>query len=99
MVGVVLDFPLAHGSGHDVEVLEIVAGRRGDRVVAPRNENRIPVEYGHRLIEGALLVVDPLHGETLLWLYRVVVGLLQVGLVRAVVPIMPVWRVAVWRVT
>ena len=48
----------------------------------------------HRLIEGALLIVDPLHGETLLRLYPVVVGLLQVGFVRAVVPIMLVRRVA-----
>ena len=94
MVGVVLDLPLARGAGHDVEVVEVVARRRGDHVVALGDEHHVPVAEGQRLVEGTVLGVDPLDGEALHGLDPMVVGPLQVGLTRAVVLVVLVQRVA-----
>ena len=45
VVGVVGDGPGAGGAGHHVEVVEVVAGRRRDRVVAPGNEDGVAVAH------------------------------------------------------
>src|SRR5919107_515591 len=94
VVWVVLDLPLPHRPGHDVQVVEVVAGGRGDRVVALRDQHHVPVIKGECLVERAVLGVDPLQREALLRADPVVVSLLQVCLVRAIIPIVLVRRVA-----
>src|SRR5215207_11475723 len=94
MVGVVLDLPLAHGPGHHVEVVQLVARRGRDHVVAPRHQHDVAVVKRQRLVERTILGVDPLQGEAPFRLYPVVVGLLQVPLARWVLRIVLVGRVA-----
>src|SRR5918995_492188 len=94
VVGVVLHLPLAHRSRHYVQVVEVVAWRRGDGVVASGHKHGVVVPDSQRLVERAVLRVDLLDGEALYRLDLVVVGLFQVTLVREGVLVVLVRRVA-----
>src|SRR5215207_1241788 len=50
VVGVVLDLPLSNGTGHDVEVVEVVARRRRDHVVTLRHQHHVTVVEGQGLV-------------------------------------------------
>jgi hypothetical protein len=61
-------------------VVEVIAGRRRDPVVAARHEHGVAVADRQRLVQLAVRGVDPLEGETLGGANAVEVGLLQRGL-------------------
>src|SRR5215208_5449789 len=86
--------PLTNGSCHDVEVVEVVARRRRDYVVTLRYEHGIAIVERKRLVELAVLGVDPLQREALVGFDLVVVGLLEVPLARRVICVVFVGRVA-----
>src|SRR5215213_1426529 len=94
VVGVVLDLPLSNGTGHDVEVVEVVARRRSDHVVTLRHQHHIPVVERQGLVERAVFGIDPLQRETLLRPEPVIVGLLKVPLARGIVLVVLVRRIA-----
>src|SRR5918994_6118714 len=94
VVGVVLDLPLAYRSCHDVEVVQVVAWRRRDHVVTLRHEHHIAVMERQGLVERAVFGIDSLQREAFVWTDLMVVRLLQVSLVRWVIPVVFVRRVA-----
>ena len=57
------DPPLADRAGHHVQVVEVVAGARGDRVEAAGNEDDVAVARGEGLVERAVGRVDALERE------------------------------------
>src|ERR1700730_14658503 len=62
---IVAENPFPLGAGHDIEIVEIVAVRRADGMVAPRHQDDIAVIDADRLIEGAIVSVDALESEAL----------------------------------
>ena len=69
--------PLPHRPGHHVEIIKIEAGRRADRVIAPRHLHHVAVGHRHRLVERKVGGVDTLHGKSDPAREAVVVGLLE----------------------
>src|SRR5215218_6314433 len=94
VVGMVLYPPLAHGSCHDVEIVEVVARGRRDHVVTLRHEHYVTVVERKRLVERAVFGVDPLQSEAFVGSDLMVVSLFQVPLARGVIPVVFVRRVA-----
>src|SRR5215203_6023355 len=91
---VVAEAPDPAWAGHDIQVIEAVAVRRADRVVAPRHEHDVAVLDRHRLVERAVVGVDALDGVALGRVEAVVIGLLEERLVRQRVAVMLVRRIA-----
>jgi hypothetical protein len=81
----IVEFPGAHGAGHDVEVVEVVAVDGGAGVVAFWDHGDVAVFDGHRFVELAIVGVDALKGEALGWVEAVVIGFLKLGFVGQVV--------------
>ena len=75
--GIVVEAPGALRAGHHVEIIEVVAVRGADGVIAARHQHHIAVADRHRLVEFAVVGVDPLQRETLRRRKAVIVGLLQ----------------------
>src|ERR671914_284340 len=94
VVGVVLDLPLSNGTGHDVEVVEVVARWRRDNMVTLRHQHHITVVERQGLVERTVFGVNPLQRETLLGPEPVIVGLLKVPLARGIVLVVLVRRIA-----
>jgi hypothetical protein len=94
VVGIVGHGPRAHRPGHDVEVVDGVAGRGRDRVVAARDQHDVAVAHGQRLVERAVGGVHALEREPLRRADAVVVGLLEEGLLGHRVAVVLVRRVA-----
>src|SRR5688500_19203340 len=65
MIRVERYLPLPARTGHDVEVIEVVARRRRHRVVAARNEHEGAVPDRDDLIEGPVVGSDAPAGEPL----------------------------------
>ena len=74
------EIPLLLGTGHRVEVVTIVARHRCNRMVATGDEDDVAAVSDDRLIESAILGVNPLQGKALLRLDLVIVRLLEVRL-------------------
>src|SRR3546814_16202381 len=74
--------PLALRTGHDVQIVEVVAVRRADRMIAARHHHAIAVLHRHGLVDAAVVGIDALKGEALARVEPVVVGLLARGLLR-----------------
>src|SRR3546814_11186158 len=74
--------PLALRTGHDVQIVEVVAVRRADRMIAARHHHAIAVLHRHGLVDAAVVGIDALKGEALARVEPVVVGLLERGLLR-----------------
>src|SRR5215208_5267251 len=91
---VVAEAPDPAWAGHDIQVIEAVAVRRADRVVAPRHEHDVAVLDRHRLVERAVVGVDALDGVALGRVEAVVIGLLEERLVRQRVAVILVRRIA-----
>src|SRR4029077_185152 len=67
--------PLSTRTGHHVQVVDLVAGRRGYGVEAARHEHEIAVARGDTLVERAVCGVHALQREaTLRVAHPVVVG-------------------------
>src|SRR5579872_1128889 len=75
VVGVGCGQPPASRAGHHVQVVQVVAGAGGHRVVAARHEHDIPIAHLDRLVERTVVRVDELYGETVGARQPVVVGL------------------------
>src|SRR2546428_10024720 len=82
MVGVGRDQPAARGTGHHVQIVEVVTRTCGHGVVATRDQDDIAVADLDRFVHGAVIRVDELHGEALGSREPVVLRLLDVGLAR-----------------
>ncbi len=88
--GIDLVFPYTVRTGHNVKIVEIKARSRRYDVVALRNQHQVSIVDGNSFIE-AVLGVDALKGETTGGLQAVVIGLLQVSLVRWALGVVFVW--------
>ncbi len=81
-----LIMPRTMRASHNVEIVEITAGRCRDDVIAFGNENQVPIVDSDRFIKS-LVSVHALKGKPIGWLNVMVIGLLQVGLMRRVLGI------------
>src|SRR6195256_6528139 len=79
---------------HHVEVVEVVAGAGGDRMVAARDQDDVSVAHLDRLVQQVVVGVDELHGEPFRPRHAVVVRLLEVGLSWRVVSVVLVGWIA-----
>src|SRR5450830_1218900 len=91
---VVMKMPGALGAGHHVEVIGLVAIRHADRVVTLGHHHQVAVFHRHRLVDAAVVGVHPLEHETLRRVDLVVIGFFEKALVRQVVGVVLVRRVA-----
>jgi hypothetical protein len=78
-------------ASHNVEIIEIATGSGRDDVIALGDEDQVPILDSNGFIKS-LVVVHPLEGEAIGRLHVMVIGLLQVGLMRRVLRIVFVWR-------
>jgi hypothetical protein len=62
---IIVEDPLAHRPGHDIEIIEVIAMRRADRMVPSRYENNITVLHTDCFIDAAVIRVDTLEREAL----------------------------------
>src|SRR5690349_10510851 len=83
--------PHAMRASHNVEIVEITAGSCRDDVITLGDEDQVPILDSDGLIKS-LIVVHALKGKSIGWLHVMVIGLLQVGLMRRVLGIVFVWR-------
>ncbi len=79
--GIDLVLPYTVRTGHNVKIVEIKARSRRYDVIPLRHQHQVSIVDGKGFIE-AVASVDALKGETTGGLQAVVIGLLQVGLVR-----------------
>src|SRR2546425_11671286 len=89
--GINLVFPYAVSPGHDIEIIEIKARSRGYDVIALWHQHQVSIVNCNCFIE-AIVGVDALKGETIGGLKAMVIGLLQVSLMRRGLSIMFVRR-------
>ena len=75
--GSLANFQARRGPGHDVEIIEVVAVRGADRVIAARHQHRVAVADRHRLVEAAVVGIDALERESLRRRQAVVIGFLE----------------------
>ena len=59
-------------------------------MIALRNQDQVSIVDSDRFIIS-LVIVDTLKGEAIVWLNMMVIGFLQVGLVRRVLSVVLVW--------
>ena len=52
-------------TGHDIEVIHLIAIGRAAGVMPPRDQRDVVVLHRHRLVQGAVLGIDPLDAEAL----------------------------------
>src|SRR5688572_859406 len=81
----IVKFPGAARTGHDIQIIEVVAVNGGRRVVAARHHDHAAVLDDDGLVERAIVGIDALEGEALRRVEAVVVGFLEQGLQRQVV--------------
>src|SRR5690606_36772095 len=93
-VGLVASLPGGMLAGQEVQVVAVVAGRHGDRVVAAPDQHRVAVTHDDHVVELPGVVVKALQREAALWRDPVVVDLVQVHLHTRDVLVVPVRRVA-----
>ena len=89
-----MEDPGAFGTGHDIEIIEVVAVRCADRVIAFRHHHHVAILHRHGFVEAAIVGVDALKGEALGRVDAVVVGFLEPGLGRRGIAVVLVRRVA-----
>ena len=89
--GIDLVKPLAMWTSHNVEIVEIKAGGGRDDVIALVDEDQVPILDSNGFFKS-FVVVHPLEGEAIGRLHVMVIGLLQVGLMRRVLGIVFVRR-------
>src|SRR5690606_22945795 len=77
---VVAERPLPVRAGHDVEVIEVVAVRGADRVVAARYHHHVAVLHRDGFVERTVVGVHALESEALGRLQAVVIGFLELRL-------------------
>lgn len=94
MIRIIAEFPYSLRPRHDVQVVHIISGRRGYRMVALRHHNSLAVFDRHRFVQRTVIGVDPLNGKTAFRLNPEIVGFLQQRLLRQLVAVMLVRRVA-----
>src|SRR3546814_13903338 len=75
------------GAGHHVQIIEIIAMRRCDRVIAARHHHHLAVADGDRLVEIARVGLDALEGEPLWGTEPAVIGLLERGFLPRHIPV------------
>jgi len=62
---VIVEDPLAHRAGHDIEIVEVIAMRRANRMIPSRYQNDITVLHTDCFIDAAVVRVDTLECEAL----------------------------------
>ncbi len=93
MAGLGVEAPDALRPGHDVQVVQLVAMRGAAGMIASGHEHDVAVLHGHALVERAVVGIDALEGKALRRIEPVVVGFLQLGLVRQIVGVVLMARV------
>src|SRR2546422_4755821 len=82
--------PDAVRTSHDVEIVVIKAGSSRYDVIALWDQDQVSIVDSDRFVIS-LVIVDTLKGEAIVWLNMMVIGFLQVGLVRRVLSVVFVW--------
>src|SRR6202044_1958586 len=77
--GVIVDDPGAPRPRHYIQIVEIVAMRGADRMIAARHQHDVAIVHAHGLVEIAVIRVHALEGEALGGIEPMVVGLLEGG--------------------
>jgi hypothetical protein len=65
MLRIIVDHPCSMRTGHDVQVVEIVAVGGTNRVVAARHHYNVAILYAQRFVEIAQPGIDALEPKTL----------------------------------
>ena len=91
---VVLKHPKPIWTCHHVEVIQIIAMRRGHGVVAARHHDNIVVFHSAGFVNASVISVNPLEGKALRRIQTVVVGFFQQGFHWRLLHVMLVRRVA-----
>src|SRR5688500_14300771 len=73
----IVKFPGAARTGHDIQVVKVVAVDGGSRVIAARHHHHAAILDDDRLVERAVVGIDALEGEALRRVEAVVVGFLE----------------------
>src|SRR5690606_7055674 len=74
---IVREQPLALRTGHDIQVVQLVAVRRSDRMVATRHEHDVAILHRQGFIQRAIVGIDALESEALRRIQAMVVSLLE----------------------
>src|SRR6185312_10483316 len=91
---VVADDPLPYRPRHHIEIIEIVAVRRADGMIAARHEYDIAVFHAYGLIDTPVVRVDALESKALRRVEPMVVDLLELRLGGRSIGVMLVRRIA-----
>ena len=82
--------PDAVRTSHDVEIVVIKAGSSRYDVIALGDQDQISIVDSDWFIIS-LVIVDTLKGEAIVWLNMMLIGFLQVGLMRRILSVVFVW--------
>ena len=94
MVLVIVEPPDALWSRHHIQIIHIIAMGGCDRVVSARDQYDIGIMEAHGLIDRPVIGIDALEGKSLRGIDAVVIGFLQHGFMRQIVPVVLVGRIA-----
>src|SRR5215213_4042916 len=93
VIFLIVEFPAAFWSGHNVEIIEVIAVQRRARMIALGHQRHVSVFNGDRFIERSVFGVDALECEPLLWVDAMIIDFLEQRFMGKIVLIMLVRRI------